>query len=120
MQAEADQSQALCHCGDCRKLSGSLFSTNFIIPKPKVTKGQPKEYVAKADSGRSLTSYFCGDCGTTLWRAGEAFGDNAVLKVGVLDDQDTLAQKPSAELYAKRRPAWLPSIDGAALKQEMS
>jgi hypothetical protein len=55
-----DTLQALCHCLDCRKISGSTYSTNGIFPKDnfKATSGTPKEYASKADSGNSITSYF--------------------------------------------------------------
>ena len=37
----ADQLQALCHCADCRKISGGNYSNNIIVPGEafKVTKG---------------------------------------------------------------------------------
>lgn len=63
------QGKALCHCMDCRKITGSTYSTNLIIPGEgfEVTKGTPKTIAKKADSGNTITSHFCGDCGSTLW-----------------------------------------------------
>ncbi|KAL8766630.1 MAG: hypothetical protein Q9209_006647 [Squamulea sp. 1 TL-2023] len=96
----------LCHCADCRKITGSTYSTNVIVPGDgfSVIKGTPKTYCKRADSGKTMTSNFCGDCGSTLWREGETFGDARIIKAGVLDDAGALNDaKPAAELYAVNR-----------------
>jgi hypothetical protein len=66
------------------------------------------------------TSYFCGDCGTTLWRQGPTFGDIRVIKVGVMDDVDILeGNAPEVELYVPQRPKWVSAIQGAWQKKGM-
>ena len=62
--------KALCHCTDCQKITGSAFSTNFLIPEEnfKVESGNLKEYEKTGFSGKPIISYFCPDCGTTLYR----------------------------------------------------
>lgn len=47
--------QALCHCNDCQKISGSIFSTNVVVPGEdfKVT-GTPKVFTKTADSGNTI------------------------------------------------------------------
>lgn len=52
---------ALCHCSDCRHISGGNYSNNIVVPSSnfKVTSGKPKEYTKTADSGKSITSCFC-------------------------------------------------------------
>ncbi|KAL8760352.1 MAG: hypothetical protein Q9199_000134 [Rusavskia elegans] len=113
----------LCHCADCRKITGSTYSTNVIVPGDgfSVTKGTPKTYCKRADSGKTMTSNFCGDCGTTLWRGGETFGDARIVKAGVLDDAGALNDaKPAVELYAVGRVAWVSPVAGAEQKQAMA
>jgi hypothetical protein len=50
----------LCHCLDCRKITGSAYSTNAVYPEDgfKVTKGTPKQHTVKGDSGNEITSNF--------------------------------------------------------------
>ncbi|KAL0260253.1 hypothetical protein SLS55_003938 [Diplodia seriata] len=108
--------QATCHCLDCRKISGSAYSTNVVVPEDgfKVTQGTPKTISKTGDSGNTITSHFCGDCGTTLFREGGAFAGARIVKAGVLDDYDALNKaKPAAELYAKHRANWVPETPGA-------
>ncbi|RYP71999.1 hypothetical protein DL771_004468 [Monosporascus sp. 5C6A] len=108
--------KALCHCLDCRKISGSTYSTNIMVPGSafKVISGTPKTISKKADSGNQITSHFCGDCGTTLFRDSPSFGDNKAIKVGILDDVNALEDaKPAVELFAGRKPSWIPDVPGA-------
>lgn len=112
----ADPVKALCHCRDCQKITGSTYSTNIIVPGDgfEVTSGSPKTISKKADSGSEITSHFCGECGSTLWRDGDTFGPNKVIKVGVMDDpQAIISAKPAIELYAQERVPWVSAVSGA-------
>ncbi|KAI0812866.1 Mss4-like protein [Xylaria sp. FL0064] len=114
--------KALCHCLDCRKITGSTYSTNIIVSGPnfKVTSGTPKAIGKKADSGNEIVSYFCGDCGSTLYRDGKSFGDGKVVKVGTLDDINALDDAlPKVELFASHRVSWVKEVPGAAQKTTM-
>ncbi|KAI1816514.1 Mss4-like protein [Poronia punctata] len=114
--------KALCHCADCRKISGSAFSTNILVSAEgfKVLSGTPKEYHKIADSGKPIVSFFCGDCGSTMWRDAEVFGNNKIIKAGTLDDPDALnIHKPAAELYTQSRIKWVQEVEGAAQKIAM-
>lgn len=115
--------KALCHCYDCRKISGSTYSTNAVMPEAgfKLLAGTPKQHTVKSDTGRTVTSHFCGDCGSTMWRDGEAFPGLKVLKVGTFDDVNAFDNfKPVAELFTPHRVSWVPAIEGAAQMTTMS
>ncbi|KAI1087295.1 Mss4-like protein [Rostrohypoxylon terebratum] len=110
----------LCHCLDCRKITGSAFSTNRLTPGSgfKLLSGEPKTISKIGDSGNEIVSHFCGDCGSTLWRDGKTFGDNKVIKAGVLDDYEALNEtKPLGELYVKHRVNWVPEVPGSVQNQ---
>ncbi|KAF2801033.1 hypothetical protein K505DRAFT_403623 [Melanomma pulvis-pyrius CBS 109.77] len=115
--------KALCHCSDCRKISGSTYSTNAVYPATafKLVSGTPKLHTKIADSGKNFESHFCGDCGSTLWREGGAFPGLVVVKIGTLDDLTALDDlKPGAELFVPRRVPWVTAIEGAQQAQGMS
>ena len=108
--------KAICHCLDCRKLSGSTYSTNIVVPGSglKVVSGTPKTISKTADSGRQITSHFCGDCGSTLFSDGESSGDKKVVNVGIMDDVNALEDaKPAFELFTKRKASWVMDVPGA-------
>ncbi|KAF2706152.1 hypothetical protein K504DRAFT_483915 [Pleomassaria siparia CBS 279.74] len=115
--------KALCHCGDCRKISGSSHSTNGVYPEAafKLVQGTPKTHTKKADSGNDFVSFFCPDCGTTLWRESKTFEGLKVVKVGSLDDFEAFKSlTPAAELYASQRAPWLSAVEGAKQADAMS
>ncbi|KAF9693091.1 hypothetical protein EKO04_008949 [Ascochyta lentis] len=113
------QTKALCHCLDCRKITGSVYSTNVIVPGNgfSVTKGTPKSFPKKAESGKIITSNFCGDCGSTLWRQSETFGDTRIIKVGVIDGSGIEDAKPEVELFVANRVSWVSPVAGAEQKE---
>ena len=108
--------QALCHCLDCKKMSGSVYSTNVVAPGEgfKVTSGKPKTWTKKADSGVDVTTSFCRNCGTNLWRETPTFGDNKVVKIVIFYNLSDLNDaKPDVELYAHQLASWIPALPDA-------
>ncbi|KAI9874175.1 MAG: hypothetical protein M1830_010101 [Pleopsidium flavum] len=115
--------KVLCHCRDCRKIGGSTYSTNIAIPDSNFTlvSGTPKTISKTGDSGKTITSSFCGDCGTTLLRTGESFPGLVMVKVGVMDDVGAFKEaRPGAELFAKQRVEWVPEVEGAKQLEGMA
>ncbi|KAF2260586.1 hypothetical protein CC78DRAFT_24682 [Lojkania enalia] len=115
--------KALCHCTDCRKITGSTYSTNALFPEEgfKVLQGTTKQHSKVADGGNTITSHFCGDCGSTMWREGPTFKGLKVIKVGTLDDPDALTKaKPDAELFTSTRVEWVSEVPNAKQLLAMS
>ena len=85
-----------CHCSQCRKFSGSAFSTVAGIPYEdfEVVSGENNiKYFAKSESG---TLAFCGDCGSSLY--GKRSDIRMIhLRAGILDDVPS--QKPSYHVF---------------------
>lgn len=115
-----ESSLALCHCGDCRKISGGSHSVNVVVPGDNFKSSGTKTYTKTADGGNKITSHFCGDCGSTLFREGDTFGTSKVVKAGVLDGKDAMEKaKPDAELYAPTRPSWQPKVESTTEMEGM-
>ncbi|TRM57003.1 Mss4-like protein [Schizophyllum amplum] len=112
--------KAICHCTDCRKISGTTYSTNIILPADAtltLTTGTPKTYSCLTGSGKPIDNTFCGDCGSTIWR--EVDGVRAI-KAGTLDDIHAIdAMMPDVELFVPRRAVWVPEVQGAVQKEGM-
>ena len=93
--------QIICHCNDCKRTSGSAFSTNVLAPSKDVTiKGPTKEFGIKADSGNiggfsaqvvhvisprvpAVTRIFCGECGCAIAHVSPVFGDSKAIQTGL-------------------------------------
>jgi hypothetical protein len=94
-----------CHCTDCQKGSGG--GPNYVGLAPtaavSVTKGEPRIYRRKGESGAEVGRVFCGECGTPLWSipAHEQF---LPIKLGALDDHSDLS--PGMHIYVSSAPHW--------------
>jgi hypothetical protein len=77
-----------CHCTHCQKSSGASGTVNAIIPSSafKLTQGTPKRYDDKADSGRTLYRFFCGDCGSPMYSQRATTPERVVVRAGTFDD----------------------------------
>ncbi|KAI8713782.1 CENP-V/GFA domain-containing protein [Fusarium sp. LHS14.1] len=115
--------QALCHCLDCRRISGSLCSFNWVLPSQQLTvvNGTPKTYTNASNTGNAVTSHFCGNCGTTIWRDGPATQGMVYLKAGTIDNNDERvnARAPVAEIFTRRRIEWVHPMEGAQQKADL-
>jgi hypothetical protein len=83
----------VCHCRECRHQSASAFGMSLIMPPGimRVTKGTPKFWTRRADSGSHIRSAFCPDCGARLWDEPQQ-GDCLVIKAGSLDEPVDISQ----------------------------
>jgi len=97
----------ICHCTECQKQSGSAFSMTLTVKHDgvKVVKGALKSFTRVADSGRKMQCFFCPECGTRIYHAGEVDPDLLRLKPGTLDDTSWL--KPIRQFWTQSRQPWL-------------
>jgi hypothetical protein len=87
----------VCHCLDCRKHSGSLFSALAVFPAEAVSiEGETRDHLGR---------HFCPDCGSSLFGISD---DEIEFTLGAFDAPDQF--KPSYELWTVRREAWLPAF----------
>jgi hypothetical protein len=96
----------LCHCGQCRRQTGSALPTFVTWPRDRleVTKGGPAGFRVSDFATRQ----FCRDCGSPLfWRADK--GDTITVLWGSLDDAEAMP-KPSYELWTEGRVHWVPEL----------
>ena len=79
-----------CHCTHCQKASGAAGSVNAVIAGAAfhLTQGVLKRYDARADSGRTLYRFFCGDCGSPIYSQRATAPETVVLRAGTLNGAD--------------------------------
>lgn len=84
----------VCHCTECRKQSASAFGMSLPTSRAgfQVTKGEPKFWARRGDSGLRIRCAFCPHCGSRLWDEPEDAPDIVVLKGGSLDDPVDMAK----------------------------
>lgn len=110
----------VCNCTDCRKITASMFASNFIVLDShlKHLRGQDNlktfSQSKTIESGKSMTNYFCSTCGTLMYRVGDKFPGHSILRIGTVDDfhLHETKLKPRVEQYTKDRVKWLSGIAG--------
>lgn len=90
----------LCHCADCRKESGSVFTVFAVWPRHSFSSDGDVSVFA----GRS----FCPICGCRLFNLTD---DEAEIRIGGLDQAPT-GLTPTYEVWTKRRETWLTPLHG--------
>jgi hypothetical protein len=94
----------LCHCTDCRKTSGSMFSTFGAWPE--------SAFNFQGDVGNWQGREFCPACGSQVFSR-QPERKEVEIRLGSLDDAPTLLA-PGHELWIRRREPWLTPVAGAA------
>ena len=94
----------ICHCLDCRKKSGGIFTSWAIYPVDQVkVTGKTASHALRND----YTHHFCPACASPIYQT-QAGSDEAEVFLGVLDEPNRLT--PTYELWTVRREAWLPPL----------
>jgi hypothetical protein len=107
----------VCNCTDCRKITASMFASNFSILSTHLTHIRGRENLTSYGqshtiaSGNVMTNYFCSTCGTLMYRIGSdprAF----ILRLGTVDDFHLHETKlrPKTEIFVKDRVEWLGGV----------
>lgn len=90
----------LCHCLDCRKHHGAVFSAYAVFPEKAVSVlGETRDF-----KGR----HFCPQCGSPVFAIS---GDEVEVALGTLDAPSQFT--PDYELWTNRREDWLTPLPHA-------
>ncbi|KAJ5939267.1 hypothetical protein N7466_002401 [Penicillium verhagenii] len=112
--------RVICHCDNCRKVTGSICMANSFYLKSqfRILAGEDviKTYDDNnTDSGNVLNRSFCSNCGSCLFTTSTVDGvtaDAVVLTSGTMDfgggKEDWVPQR---EFYCKDRATWLPPLE---------
>jgi hypothetical protein len=92
--------------GSCLCASGAGGSVNAVVPSAafRITRGTPKRYSARADSGRLLNRYFCGECGSPVYSQRDATPETVVVRAGLMDDAREM--KIVSNIWTKSARPW--------------
>ncbi|KAK9349564.1 Mss4-like protein, partial [Lipomyces doorenjongii] len=81
----------ICNCTDCRKITASMFASNFTVADAHLKHLRGRDNLRTFSqsrtiaSGNTMTNYFCSTCGTLMYRVGSAFPGQSILRIGTVD-----------------------------------
>ena len=100
-----------CHCSECQKRSGSAFGLTVVVGKESfVLNGEVSTYVRISDSGQSVTSHFCPNCGNPIYGELERFPDIVAIRPGTLDDTNWF--DPERHIWTDSAQSWFQFPEG--------
>jgi len=97
---------SLCHCFDCQRRTGSLFSIAAFYPCDAATvRGEARSYRRASASGFDVTFHFCPTCGSNLWWEADRIPDMIGVAAGSFADPDF--PMPEQAVWAEEKHHWL-------------
>ena len=77
-----------CHCRHCQYVAGGGAAYGVMFPSGAVTvtKGEPRLFTVKGESGADVYRHFCPECGVHLLSGNSRFPEFRSVKIGVFDD----------------------------------
>ena len=104
----AARSVVNCHCGQCRQLGGSAFTTWVSYPKSSVRASSCASVVA-FQATSNVTRHFCGVCGSHLYTADARYPKIVGVPAGAVQGPLPL---PTAHYFVDHKAAWCTINDG--------
>lgn len=99
-----------CHCLDCQRRTGAPFGVGAFYPVDAVTiLGTPKVFTRDAASGGKVHSYFCPDCGSTVYWKAEKLPSHIGVAIGALADPKYPA--PVRSVFEQSKHDWVQMED---------
>ena len=103
-----------CHCGTCRKATGSSFATNIAVSTKDFAIVSGREALAAFESSPNKHRYFCSRCGSPIYSHGEATKDIVSVRCGTLDGDPGV--RPGIHGYVASKAPWYEITDGLPQK----
>jgi hypothetical protein len=104
--------QAICHCTDCQRQTGSPFSAFVGVPEDSFELAG--ETVATfttygEDHGGETQRSFCSACGSPVYSTTPLAPGVVLIKAGSLDDASWMT--PGAEFWTSSAQPWSPQLE---------
>jgi hypothetical protein len=93
-----------CHCGQCRKASGSSFATNASVSSGEFRFVSGESLVGEFESSPGQFRRFCTRCGSPLVKRNTANPDELRLRLGTLDTDPEL--RMDAHILVRFKAPW--------------
>ena len=104
-EVRGEFSQAVyCHCGRCRKASGSAFATNAVASDKDFVVTSGEESLKCFTAGGGVKRYFCGLCGSPIASRRDTQPDIVRVRMGTLDTPVTAG--PGAHIFVGSKVSW--------------
>ncbi len=95
-----------CHCVACQRRTGSPFGVAAYYPDDQIlAEGVSKRYVRKTALGGDFESFFCPNCGSTVFFRGSKNVGVTGVAIGAISDDHAMA--PIRSVWEQSRHHWV-------------
>jgi hypothetical protein len=98
-----------CHCGQCRKASGSAFATNAAVPAYAFKIVTGSHTIKSFESSPGKKRWFCGHCGSPIYSQSVETFATVYVRIGTLDDDPK--RKPDIHIHTASKAPWYEITD---------
>lgn len=102
-----------CHCGSCRQMQGSDYSTWVAVADHQFSIDSGSEHISKYEFTNLSTKCFCSNCGTAVYGInGKHFKQHKMIPLGIVENYSAEI-KPQIQVYTENKAEWVEIHDGA-------
>jgi len=95
----------ICHCRQCQRITGTGHAAQFAVSASDTDlEGHLQFYELTADSGGTVTSGFCAECGSPVLKKTTSMPDVFFIHAATLDDPSQF--KPDMVVFKQAAPPW--------------
>jgi hypothetical protein len=99
-----------CHCVACQRRSGSPFAVLAYYPADQLKiAGDAKRFERPTDQGNLFETYFCPECGSTVYAKASKHPTMIGVAIGAIADPDF--QAPVRSVWEQSKHKWI-SVPG--------
>jgi hypothetical protein len=97
----------MCHCLDCQRRTGSLFSIAAFFDRNavNVVDGTSKTFTRNSITGKNVTFHFCPECGSSVFWEPERMPELIGVAVGAFGDPSF--PQPEQSVFTSSKHTWL-------------
>jgi hypothetical protein len=106
----------VCHCTTCKKLSGSVGTTNGRARTETVRVTDGRELIGTYQPAEGTAKSFCSRCGSNLFGGGWPDSEYTSVRISALDTP--FERKPEAHTFMRSVAAWEVLPDDGAERHE--
>lgn len=118
----------VCNCVDCRKVTASMFASNFTVDDKYIRHVRGQENLKAYSQARtiatknSMTNYFCSTCGTLMYRISSGMPGLRFMRIGTVDDFSLheTRLRPQVEQFVETRVNWCHGLEGVPQVEGMA
>jgi hypothetical protein len=101
----------MCHCAECQRRTGSVFSIAVFYERARVTShGATGTFERPSASGFPVEFHFCRNCGSNVFWNPRRMPDLIAVAVGAFADPNFPA--PEQSVWMKDKHSWVRIPDG--------